>query len=391
MDRINDALPDNNVLRLLILTDSPITVSGGSERFLRNLLGQLPTEHYHVTLIHLCETPPAETVVHGELPSSVRDVRFLPFTALYGKQGIRAFLAVRKLVNTEGFDVIQSQHEKSDVFNALLPRGARNALRISNRRDTGFLKSARLRQLSRILNRRFDMIVAPSASILDAVERDEGASRSRMHCIANAVDTERFRPLAASDRRAALAGIDCRDTDLIVGCVADLVPVKRHEDLLDAFAALQSGLPNARLILIGDGPCRGALEDRIRQLGLADSVRLLGRRPDIDQLLPAFDLFVLASDTEGLSNAILEAQACGLPVVATRVGGNPDLVDADCGALVPPRDPGALAEAMATLLRDRGGRERMGAVARARVMRDHSIAAMTRAYMALYRERTHAC
>jgi glycosyltransferase involved in cell wall biosynthesis len=391
MDRVNDAPPENNVSRLLILTDSPITVSGGSERFLRNLLGQLPAEHYHITLVHLCEAPPADTVMHGDLPPSVRDVRFMPFRALYGKQGIRAFLTVRKLVKTEGFDVIQSQHEKSDVFNALLPRGARNALRISTRRDTGFLKSPRLRQLSRLLNKRFDMIVAPSASILDAVERDEGAPRSRMHCIANAVDTTRFQPLAASERQAALRAIDCTDSNLMIGCVADLVLVKRHEDLVDAFADLRVELPNACLILIGDGPRRGILERRIRELGLTNSVRLLGRRPDIDKLLPAFDLFVLASDTEGLSNAILEAQACGLPVVTTHVGGNPDLVDADCGILVPPRDPRALAEAMGRLLRDRDRREQMGAVARMRVTRDHSIAAMTRAYTALYREHTHVC
>lgn len=390
MDRVDNA-PPVNILRLLILTDSPITVSGGSERFLRNLLGQLPSEHYHVTLVHLCETPPADTVMHGDLPPSVRNIRFMPFTALYGKQGVRAFLAVRKLVKTEGFDVIQSQHEKSDVFNALLPRGTRHALRISNRRDTGFLKSPRLRQLSRLLNRRFDMIVAPSTSILDAVERDEGAPRSRMRCIANAVDTERFQPISATDRQAALGVIDCTETDLLIGCVADMVPVKRHEDIVDAFADLRGELPNARLILIGDGPCREAIERRIRELGLTGSVRILGRRPDIDTLLPVFDLFVLASDTEGLSNAILEAQACGLPVVASNVGGNPDLVDADCGILVPPRDPGALAEAMDRLLHDRACREQMGAVARMRVVRDHSIAAMTRAYTALYRERKHAC
>jgi glycosyltransferase involved in cell wall biosynthesis len=186
-----------------------------------------------------------------------------------------------------------------------------------------------------------------------------------------------------------LGVIDCTDSDLVVGCVADLVPVKRHEDLVNAFATLHEELPDARLVLIGDGPCREAIERHIRELGLANGVRLLGRRPDIDKLLPAFDLFVLASDTEGLSNAILEAQACGLPVIATDVGGNPDLVDADCGMLVPPRDPLALTEAMGSLLRDRHRREQMGAVARSRVVHDHSIATMTRAYTALYRERTH--
>jgi glycosyltransferase involved in cell wall biosynthesis len=377
-------------LRLLILTDSPITVSGGSERFLRNLLGQLPADRYHVTLVHLCETPPPEAVVHHDLPPSVRNVHFMPFAALHGRQGVRAFLTVRKMITTEGFDVIQSQHEKSDVFNALLPRGRRRALRISNRRDTGFLKSPRLRMLSRFLNRRFDMIVAPSPAILDAVERDEAAPRDRMRCIPNAVDTERFRPVSDVERQRIRAAIGSTDSGLLVGCVADFVPVKRHEDLVDAFARVRDELPDACLILIGDGPCRDAIEKRIREAGLADRIRLLGRRPDIDKLLSALDLFVLASDTEGLSNAILEAQACGLPVIATDVGGNPDVVDADCGILVPPRQPATLADAMCALLRNRPGRERMGAFARARVVRDHSIAAMAQDYTALYRGCAHA-
>lgn len=389
MDTANDGQREDDPLRLLILTDSPILVSGGSERFLRNLLEQLPAQNYRITLVQLCEEPPECALVQSRLPASVGSSIFLPFASLYGGKALRAYRSVRKMLQQEGFDIIQSQHEKSDVFNACLPRGRRRALRVSNRRDMGFLKSGRLRRLSRVLNRRIDLFVAPSPAILEATARDEGVPRNRMRCIPNGVDTERFKPVDAELRRAARASIDCMDDDLLVGCVADLFPVKRHEDLVDAFARLRASMPAARLVLIGDGPLRDEIKQQTIKQGLADAVRLLGPRRDVHVLLPALDLFALASDSEGLSNAILEAQACGLPVVATQVGGNPDLVDRTCGSLVAARDPEGLAQAIAALLRDPAERVRMGQAARRRVVQKYSLDAMAQAYAALYRGHAH--
>jgi glycosyltransferase involved in cell wall biosynthesis len=153
---------------------------------------------------------------------------------------------------------------------------------------------------------------------------------------------------------------------------------------------VRAGFPEAHLVLIGDGPLRSTIEKRARDRRVNDAVHLLGSRKDVDVLLPALDLFVLASDTEGMSNAILEAQACGLPVIATEVGGNPDLIDNTCGQLVAPRDPDALAAAMLALLRDAELCKRMGMAARARVTSKHSLDAMAQAYASLYRESAHA-
>lgn len=380
----------NRPLRLLMLTDSPISVSGGSERFLRNLLGRLPREFYRITLIQLCEEPATAAVLQQDPIASVESALYLPFTGSDGWGALRAYRSVRRLVQRQGFNIIQSQHEKSDLFNALLPRGPLRAVRISNRRDTGFLKSTRLRRLSRFLNRRYDGIVAPSAAILDAVQRSEGRPRARTRCIPNGVDIEWFRPCEPGTRLAARADIGFTEDELLVGCVADLFPVKRHVDLIDAFAQVYAALPNTRLVLIGDGPLRETIEKQIQTLGLADAVRLLGPRRDVERLLPTLDLFVLASDTEGLSNAILEAQACGLPVIATRVGGNPDVVPAGCGELIEARQPAAFAATMLRLLRDPARLAHMGAAGRARVEREHSLAAMVQAYEALYRELSDA-
>jgi glycosyltransferase involved in cell wall biosynthesis len=339
--------------------------------------------------VQLCEEPPAASRVHeSSIPDTV-DIGYLPCGAVYGAAGYRTYRTLRQKVLREGFHVIQSQHENSDIFNALLPRGPLRAIRISNRRDTGFLKSPRLRLASRLLNRRFDRIIAPTTAVLDAVAVTERTSRRRMLCIPNGVDALRFQPGDALARQRVRTDLGLPADALLVGCVADLFAVKRHVDLIDAFARARAVHPRAHLLLIGDGPLRGMIEARVHDRRVADAVHLLGSRKDIDAILPAFDLFALVSDTEGLSNAILEAQACGLPVVATAVGGNPDLVDEACGILVAARDPEAQGKAIAALLNDPARRERMGTAARNRVVRAYSLDAMMQAYAALYLEHAH--
>ena len=376
-------------VRLLFLTDSPITVSGGSERFLRNLVNGLPQARFAITVVQLCEEPPRSARVHETSVAVGVNLEYLPCGAVYGRSGMRAYNVLRRRVLENGFHVIQSQHENADFLNALLPRGPLNAIRISNRRDTGFLKGARLRFASRLLNHRYDRILAPSPAVLDAVASLEHASRRRMLCIPNGVDAARFKPDPSAHQRLCTQfgfGSDA----MLIGCVADLFAVKRHVDLIDAFARIRDTCPQAHLLLVGEGPLRSDIEAQARARQVEDNVHMLGSRKDVDALLPALDVFVLASDTEGLSNAILEAQACGLPVVATRVGGNPDLVDDDRGVLVPARDPDAMAEAVGALLRNPDLRNRMGAAARSRVVGHHSLESMTQAYASLYLELVHA-
>jgi glycosyltransferase involved in cell wall biosynthesis len=377
-------------IRILILTDTAISGSGGSERFLRNLLQRLPARDFKVTLVQLCAEPETVNRLHPTRSGAVESMVFLPIGRVYGRAGLRLVSRLRRMVRDHGFDILQSQHESSDVINALLPRGPAHARRISNRRDTGFLKSPRLRLLSRFLNRRYDRIVAPSRAILDAVTHAEGASPDCMLCIPNGVDTERFRPVGAGQRQVLRQALGFPADALLLGCVGSLTPVKRHADLLDAFAKVLARSTNAHLLLVGDGPLKDATATRAAAPDLAGHVHLLGQNADVQHVLQALDLFVLASETEGLSNAILEAMACGLPVVATRVGGNPEIVDAECGELTAPGDANELAEAMLGMLQDAGKRTRMGECAHQRILANYSLDSMARAYETLYRELAHA-
>jgi L-malate glycosyltransferase len=371
---------------LLLLTDTAVSGAGGSERFLRNLVAGLPSQDFKIDVLQL--SPPL--AVQDQV-ASLRDlphVRWLhqPVGRAYGRSGLQAWWRLCRSVVAGDYDVIQSQHEKADLINALLPRGPAGTLRISNRRDMGFQKSTRLRLAFRQLNRRFDCLIAPTPAILDALVRDEAAPAGRLHCVPNGVDTDRFVPCSAAMRQAARGALGYDAQDLVIGCVASLSPVKRHVDLLQAFHWVRSQIPTARLLLIGEGLLRADIEMQVLQLGLQDSVRLLGMRQDLDQVLPALDVAVLASRSEGLSNAVLEQLACGLPAVVTQVGGNPDLVAHERnGLLVKPECPDSLAAGLMRALSDPGWRAEAGRCAREGVVARWSVAAMIQAYVGLYR------
>jgi glycosyltransferase involved in cell wall biosynthesis len=153
----------------------------------------------------------------------------------------------------------------------------------------------------------------------------------------------------------------------LVGTVGNLTPKKAHGDLIEAVSMVRRTLPDVRLILVGQGPLERDLRDRVRGLGLDDAVVFAGYRTDAPRLMGAFDVFALPSRFEGLSIALLEAMALGRAVVATRVGGSPEVIeDGESGVLAEAGDPGALAEAIRSLLDDPSRRARMGEAARRR-------------------------
>lgn len=201
--------------------------------------------------------------------------------------------------------------------------------------------------------------------------------------IKNGVDTERFQP-----RPAAATAAPWRDDDIVIGAVARVQDVKNHRSLVEAFALLRARLPaqrdRLRLSIVGDGPLYGRIKDQVAQAGLQDVVWLPGARADVADLLHGFDIFALPSLAEGTPVSLLEAMACALPVVASRVGGIPEVVtDGVDGSLVAV-EVEALAAALARYIQDPALAARHGAAARARVEEKYSMAAMLAAYTGLY-------
>jgi glycosyltransferase involved in cell wall biosynthesis len=172
----------------------------------------------------------------------------------------------------------------------------------------------------------------------------------------------------------------------IVGNVAALVPHKGQRHLVDAAALVLTQVPDARFVIAGEGELRPALERQIKDKHLEKHVFLVGFRPDILSVHKAFDIFVMSSVTEGLGTSLLDAMACGKPIVATTAGGMPEVVaGGETGLLVPPRDDEALAAAIVRLLTDPALRARMGAAAEQRVRELFSAERMVQETLELYK------
>lgn len=207
-----------------------------------------------------------------------------------------------------------------------------------------------------------DRVIVVSRAIGAVLERG-GVPPTRLRLVYEGVPDRPPAPGGAE----ALAELGVPPGAPVVGNVAALTSHKDHATLVEAMAALRGHVPEARLVIAGEGELRADLEARVKARGLADRVVFAGFRSDLDRLLPAFSVFCLSSRLEGLGTSLLDAMALGLPVVATAAGGIPEAVeDGVSGRLVPPGDPVALAGALAEVLGDEAKRRSMGAAGRRR-------------------------
>jgi sugar transferase (PEP-CTERM/EpsH1 system associated) len=236
----------------------------------------------------------------------------------------------------------------------------------------------------RVLSAFVDRMVAVSDQLGRWLIEDVGIRARKVSVLENGVDAQKF---MRRDNRAALrARHGYTDGDVVVGTVGRLDPVKNQAGLIEALSALRPAHPRLRVVIAGDGPEREILARQIESAHLGGTATLLGHRDDIPGVLSMLDIFVLPSLGEGMCNTILEAMAAGLPVVATRVGGNPELVvEGVTGALVPARDTGALAAAISRYTTDEPLRHDHGFAGRQRVLKEFTLERMADRYLELYK------
>ncbi len=358
---------------------------GGLENGVVNLINGMDGARFRHTVVALDECVPAfcDRVTRA-------DVRFVSLHKPPG-HGVKLYPKLFRLFREQAPAIVHTRNLAA--LEAMVPaRVAGVPVRVHGEHgwDTSDpLGQSRKFQLMRRMYSPFvQRYVALSGQIERYLHERVGIAANRIERICNGVDSIRFQP--AADGRAVLPGtpFDTRDA-VIVGTVGRLQAVKDQLNLVRAFAIARARGGEAaealRLVIAGDGPLRTVIEDEIRAADIGKVVWLAGERRDVPEVMRSLDVFVLPSQAEGISNTILEAMASGLPVIATAVGGNGELVaEGESGSLVPAANSVALADALLCYAADAALRKKQGAAGRRRIEEQFSLDAMVARYTGLY-------
>jgi sugar transferase (PEP-CTERM/EpsH1 system associated) len=358
--------------------------TGGMENGMVNLFNHLPPERFRHAVVALTEYSDFRQRISAQP---------VDFYALHKKPGqdpavfVRLFRLLRQLkpaiFHSRNLAALEGQF-------AAVAAGIKGRVHGEHGRDTFDLhgRSWKYNLLRKAARPFVQEYIAVSRDLAGWLVNSIGAERARVNQIYNGVDSAKFHPRRGA-RPAILPPGFADQASVFFGSVGRMAAVKDYPTLVRAFIHLvqesDEARQRARLVVVGEGEARAHCQRLLDEAGLTALAWLPGERHDIPDCLQALDVFVLPSLNEGISNTILEAQACGLPVVATRVGGNVELIDEGLtGALIEPADPSTLAQVLRTYLEDPVRRQREGAAARAGIESAHSLEAMAAAYQAVY-------
>ena len=376
------AQPSRSPIHVLYLIDV-LWGLGGAEGVLLRIPGLLPKDRYRCTIGTFRLRP--ESPVFDQLPCPVRE---FPVRRVFGMGALRAALDLRSFIRAEGVQIVHTFFESADLLGGLVAKLSGVPVVISSRRDMGILRSTRHRIAYRLMSPLFNQVQAVSGAVRDETIRADRISPAKVVTIPNGIEIEK---LAAAEGAAALQhlpGLD--DASPLIVSVGHIRRVKGFDVLLRAAAEVCRAYPKATFLIVGtiqEPECDRDLRDLVRQLGLERNVRFLGKleNESVWSLLKLCDVFCLPSRSEGMSNALLEAMACGLPCVATAVGGTPEVLeDGQSGYIVPSEDYQAAANRIMALLENPEGARQMGRLARCVVEERFSARSMIRNMVGMY-------
>jgi glycosyltransferase involved in cell wall biosynthesis len=353
---------------------------GGPERQMLGLASALPSD-YATTFLSFAEGGRCKAFLERARQTGFDSVELQNDTPYLGS----ALREVTEVLRQRAADVLITHGYKSNLLGRPAARRVGIPIVSVSRGWTGEnLKMRCYEAIDRFHLRFMDRVVCVSAAQSERVLRCSVAPH-RVRVIRNAARLDAFRQAdpRARTRLRELAGAD----GPIVLAAGRLSPEKGFHVLVEAAPDVCNSIPGVKFVILGEGPERQRLERRVAELGIVDSLRLPGFRSDVDTLIPWADVVVLPSLTEGLPNVALEAGAAGVPVVATAVGGTPEVVvDGQSGYLVPPNDAAILADRVVAILANSRLAESFGAKARQR-MNDHfSFETQAQEYQALFAE-----
>jgi glycosyltransferase involved in cell wall biosynthesis len=289
-----------------------------------------------------------------------------------------------RLVRSERISLIHAHEFTGNTYGSLVAKLVGVPLVATVHGKSYYSEQFKRRLAYRVVSR-VGTMVAVSEDLKRFVTDSVGVPAERIKVIYNG--QEILLPVRGGETARLRCELGMEEDEQVVGVVGSLYPVKGHKYLLAAIPHVLNAHPRTKFLIVGRGDVETSLKDAVKRTGLEKQVRFLGFREDVATLLSLMDIFVLPSLSEGLSIALLEAMAAGKPVVATNVGGNPELVvDGETGYSVPPRDADALATKLRSLLVDKCRAKKLGENGRKRVQQKFSLQAMADNYQRLYEE-----
>jgi glycosyltransferase involved in cell wall biosynthesis len=367
---------------LLVLDQLPKTLGGG-ERIVLKLAALLPQYGYRVSILTFSVHPDSAGL---KLPPC--SVYLLPLQRTYDLTAMRGSLDLRKFLKEQRIRIVQTFFESSDIWAGFVTKAMSNAKLIWSRRDMGILRTGKHHAAYRLMAGAPDKVFAVSEEVRRHCIEVDGIDPSRVQTVYNGLDLADWNADARSEERARESG-----GESIVATVGNIRRVKGHDVFIRAAASVAEKFPHTSFRIAGDvlePEYFQELQALVHELKLSDRFHFVGGVSNLRDYLSAAEVFVLPSRSEGFSNAIVEAMAAALPVVATNVGGNAEAVqDGVSGVIVPPDDPDALASAIVDLLSDTAKAKQMGQAGKRLAAEKFTTEAMmgqiTRVYASLLR------
>mgnify|MGYP000217415057 CR=1 FL=1 len=302
----------------------------------------------------------------------------------HSNQGkLAAIKKVYALCKKNEYDIIHSHGFATMLAAYFGGRLAKCPCIINGEHGTLYYSNLKQRLIQRYLFNKVKLNLTVSATLKTKICQIYSTPPEQFKTILNGVDSNLFYPNKRQEKlRHSLV---LSEDNVVIGSVGRLVEVKNYPSLIRAMKSVSAKFPEAILLFVGDGPEYESLQKKVDQAGINSQVKFLGRRDDIPNLLSLFDVFVLPSFCEGLSNTILESMACGTPVVASRVGGNVEIIDdGETGHLYTSDDSEELAEVLLKLVADSHKRKLLGQQARRHIEKQFSLSSMVKNYEQTY-------
>lgn len=347
------ASQNGDLPHVLFVIDQFSRTLGGGERIVLKLAALLPQYGYRASILTLAADPESPALKRVACP-----IYLLPLRRTYDFNALRAAFVLKRFIKEQRIQIVQTSFESSDIWAGFVTKSMSSAKLIWSRRDMGILRTSKHHFAYRLMAKAPDAVFAVSEQVRRHCIEVDGIASDRVQTIYSGLDLADWNPPA----RLASSG------EVLITTVGNIRRVKGHDIFIRAAASIAPQFPSACFSIAGDvlDPAYFAeLEGLVHSLNLSGRFHFAGGVTSLREHLASADIFVLPSRSEGFSNALIEAMAASLPVVATTVGGNAEAVqEGITGLLVPPDDSVALAAAMARLLSDPSQARSMGAAGR---------------------------